>query len=92
MEGLEIHGLDRLPAVLAATGAELGLLTVPTESAQGVAEALAAAGVRGILNFAPLSLKPPPGVSLVSVDLAVQLQQLAFLVQLEGGDKAITTR
>src|SRR4051812_14051016 len=49
VEGLEIHGLERLPAVVAATGAELGLLTVPTEAAQSVAEALAAAGIRGIL-------------------------------------------
>jgi redox-sensing transcriptional repressor len=86
VEGLTIHALDQAPAVIAATGAELGLLTVPQEAAQSVADVLAAAGIRGVLNFAPVVLRLPPGVSLVSVDLAVQLEQLAFLVQLEGGE------
>jgi redox-sensing transcriptional repressor len=55
---------------------------VPAESAQAVADALVAAGIRGVLNFAPVVLRLPSHVSLVSVDLTVQLQQLAFLVQL----------
>ena len=49
--------------------------------AVAVADGLVAAGVRGLLNFAPTVLRLPPHVSLVSVDLAVQLEQLAFLVQ-----------
>jgi redox-sensing transcriptional repressor len=72
---------------VAHTGAELGILTVPAEAAQSVTDELAAAGVRGILNFAPAVLKMPPGVSLVTVDLTVQLEQLAFLVQWTAGDK-----
>ena len=45
-----------------------------------------AAGVRGLLNFAPGVVRITPGVSLVSVDLTVQLEQLAFLVQLGGSE------
>jgi redox-sensing transcriptional repressor len=85
VEGIEVHSSDAMGRVIAATGAELGVLTVPAEAAQGVAEALAAAGIRGILNFAPAVLRLPREVSLVSVDLTVQLEQLAFLVQV-GGD------
>jgi redox-sensing transcriptional repressor len=81
VDGLTIHAMDDIPAVLTATGAELGVLTVPSESAQPVADALAAAGIKGILNFAPVILRLPSRVSLVSVDLTVQLEQLAFLVQ-----------
>jgi redox-sensing transcriptional repressor len=81
VDGLEVHPPERLVEVVAATGAELGLLTVPAEAAQAVADALVAAGIRGLLNFAPTVLRLPPGVSLVSVDLTVQLEQLAFLVQ-----------
>lgn len=81
VDGLVIHAMDEMPAVIATTGAELGLLTVPSESAQAVADALVGAGIRGVLNFAPLILRLPPHVSLVSVDLTVQLEQLAFLVQ-----------
>jgi redox-sensing transcriptional repressor len=84
VEGVSIHSMDDLPARIATTGAELGLLTVPSESAQAVADALVAAGVRGILNFTPVVLHLPPEVSLVSVDLTVQLEQLAFLVQMAG--------
>ncbi len=82
VDDLEVHGPEQMPAVIAASGAELGILTVPAEAAQSVADALVAAGIRGVLNFAPVVLRLPPHVSLVSVDLTVQLQQLAFLVQL----------
>jgi len=62
-------------------GAELAVLTVPADAAQAAADVLAAAGVRGILNFAPTLLRLPPRVRLVTVDLAIQLEQLAFLIQ-----------
>jgi redox-sensing transcriptional repressor len=81
VDGLTIHAVSDIPAIVAATGADLGLLTVPSEAAQPVADALAAAGIKGILNFAPIILRLPRHVSLVSVDLTVQLEQLAFLVQ-----------
>jgi redox-sensing transcriptional repressor len=81
IEGLEVHPPEAMPAIVAATRAELGVLTVPSEASQAVAEALIAAGVRGLLNFTPQVLRLPPEVSVVSVDLTVQLEQLAFLVQ-----------
>jgi redox-sensing transcriptional repressor len=84
VEGLEVYAPAQMAAVIAETGAELGLLTVPSESAQEVVDALVAGGIKGVLNFAPTVLRVPAGVSLVSVDLAVQLEQLAFLVQHEG--------
>jgi len=43
-------------------------------------DGLVAAGVRGILNFAPVSLTLPPEIALNAVDLAVQLEQLSFQV------------
>jgi redox-sensing transcriptional repressor len=82
LEGLEIHAMASLGSVISLVGADLAILTVPAEAAQEVADALAAAGVKGLLNFAPTVLRVPPGISLVSVDLAVQLEQLAFLVQM----------
>ncbi|HZY86500.1 MAG TPA: redox-sensing transcriptional repressor Rex, partial [Gemmataceae bacterium] len=84
VDGLKIHSPEAMPEVIAATGAELGVVAVPSEAAQGVADALVAAGVRGVLNFAPVVLRLPGSVSLVSVDLTVQLEQLAFLVQMHG--------
>ncbi|HVS38755.1 MAG TPA: redox-sensing transcriptional repressor Rex [Gemmataceae bacterium] len=86
IDGLEVHSPEAIPHVLPALGVELGVLTVPGESAQAAADAMAAAGVRGVLTFAPGVLRPPAGVSVVSVDVTVQLEQLAFLVQLGGGE------
>lgn len=82
VEGLEVSSPERLPEIVAATKAELAVVAVPAENAQQVADALIAAGIKGILNFAPIMLKLPPHISLVAVDLAVQLEQLAFLVHL----------
>lgn len=87
IDGLPVHPLEAMPEVVADTKAELGVLTVPSEAAQDVAEALASAGIRGILNFTPQVLRLPVGVSLVSVDLTVQLEQLAFLVQMGGEEE-----
>jgi redox-sensing transcriptional repressor len=81
VEGLPVEPLDRLGERVAALRAELAVLTVPAESAQAVADLLVGAGVRGVLNFAPVLLRLPPRVRLVTVDLTIQLEQLAFLVQ-----------
>ncbi len=81
VEGLAIESADRLAERVRELGAELAVLTVPAEAAQSVADDLSAAGIRGVLNFAPVLLKLPPRVKLVAVDLAIQLEQLAFLIQ-----------
>jgi redox-sensing transcriptional repressor len=81
VEGLRVEPLSSLTERVPALAAELGVLTVPAEAAHAVADALCAAGIRGILNFAPVVLKLPRRVRLVTVDLAIQLEQLAFQVQ-----------
>jgi redox-sensing transcriptional repressor len=82
LEGLVVRSIDELGAVSAERGVELAVLTVPADAAQSVADALAPTGIRGILNFAPAMLRLPGTVRLVNVDLAIQLEQLAFQVQL----------
>jgi redox-sensing transcriptional repressor len=82
VEGLPVFPTTAIARVVAETHAELAVVTVPSEVAQEVADSLAAAGIRGILNFAPVVLRLPPTVRLVAVDLAVQLEQLASLVHL----------
>ena len=58
----------------------LAMIAVPADSAQEVVDQLVAAGVRGILNFAPTSVIVPPHIALNAVDLSVQLEQLSFQV------------
>lgn len=82
VEGLTVEPLGRLAQRVPTLVAELAVLTVPAEAAQAVADELIKAGVKGVLNFAPVLLKLPARVKLVTVDLAIQLEQLAFLIQL----------
>lgn len=79
-EGLEVEPLDRLEELVLGRSISLGLIAAPAEAAQQIADRLVAAGVSGILNFAPVTLSLPEGVSLVGVDLATELEQLSFSV------------
>lgn len=79
--GLSVESVTTVGVRLPELGAELAVLTVPADGAQTAADQLVAARVRGILNFAPVLLKLPPHVQSVTVDLAIQLEQLAFLIQ-----------
>jgi redox-sensing transcriptional repressor len=79
---LTVSSMDKLAEVAATENIKLAIMSVPSEVAQAVADKLVAAGVRGILNFAPVSVTVPPDVSVQSVDLAVQLEQLSFKMSL----------
>jgi redox-sensing transcriptional repressor len=81
IDGLEIFAVSELERQVRSRGVELGIVSVPSEAAQSVGEALAEAGVRGILNFAPAVLRLSAGIAVVNVDLTIQLEQLAFQVQ-----------
>ena len=80
-EGLRIEPLESLRKAVAAHKISLGLLSVPADAAQRVAELMVASGITGILNFAPVPLSVPPSVHVVAVDLSVQLENLAYKVQ-----------
>ena len=62
----------------------LAIIAVPGDSAQEVVDHLVAAGIKGILNFAPTSVNVPPHIALNAVDLSVQLEQLSFQVNFSG--------
>jgi redox-sensing transcriptional repressor len=63
-----------------ARGIRLGMIVVPAAQAQEAADRLVAAGVEGIVNFAPVTLVLPAHVQNVGVDLAIELEQLSFAV------------
>ena len=93
--GLHVGGLVVEPvAALADRVAELGVdmafLTVPAPFAQGAADALVAAGVRGILNFAPAVLDVPETVHVEPIDFLAGLKRLAYhMVGPAGDDPAV---
>lgn len=84
VDGLTVEPMDHLGRAVAERNASIGIVATPAHSAQEVADALAAAGVRSILNFAPVVLKPPPGVEVRRVDLSTELQVLTFYLARSG--------
>ena len=77
-----IQSLADLPDTIDKQNVKLAILAVPAEHVQEVADRVIDAGVRGLLNFAPVQVTVPPHVALNAVDLAVQLEQLSFQVSL----------
>jgi redox-sensing transcriptional repressor len=80
IEGVPLYHLDQLADIVAAQKIKLAIVAVPAPAAQEVADRLVAAGIDGILNFAPVTITPPRNVSIVGVDLAIELEQLTFNV------------
>lgn len=83
--GLSIQSSEILEDSLRENRVEIVILTIPGRSAQEVTDAVVRAGVRGILNFAPVEIKVPPGVRVNAVRLTVELEALTFALQLETG-------
>lgn len=75
---LEVRSIDDLEDVVADGEASIGVIATPAPAAQAVCDRLVAAGITSILNFAPVVLATPLGVDVRKVDLATELQILAF--------------
>lgn len=82
VQGLVVRSVDDLADLDPAPA--IGVITVPADQAQAVADRLVQLGVRSILNFAPTVLAVPPDVALRKVDLATELQILTFHEQRRG--------
>jgi redox-sensing transcriptional repressor len=82
--GVEAYPVQNLREVIQEKKVDMAIIATPAEVAQEVANQLVAAGVKSILNFAPLPLAVPKGVVLRSVDLATEMQILSFYETLRG--------
>jgi redox-sensing transcriptional repressor len=80
VRGLEVLPMADLARVVPERNIEIGIITAPAQAAQHVADQLVAAGVRGILNFAPVRIAVPEGLIVKHVDLAQEFDNLAYLM------------
>lgn len=76
--GHTVRDVRRMESDLRGAAPDIGLIAVPAESAQCVADALVRAGVRALINYAPHPVEVPAGVQLRHIDLAVQLQSITY--------------
>lgn len=80
VDGIEVFALDDIGRIVREKNIRMAIVAVPSSVAQRVADALVAAGIEGILNFAPVTLALPKHIRTVGVDLAIELEQLSFNV------------
>ena len=83
--GVRVRHIDDLPQIVASRQVSIGVVAVPSASAQDAADRLVRAGVTSILNFAPIVLSVPRGITVRKVDLALELQILSYYEQRRSG-------
>ncbi len=82
IDDLKVKGLDQLEETLSENGIEVCIIATPAVKAQAILDRLIEAGIKAVLNFAPVSLKAPKDVTVRQIDLAVEMQILSFLSEL----------
>jgi len=87
--GVKVFDIRKLPSMITRMHVQLGILTVPAEVAQDVANVMIGAGIRGIWNFTPVKLEVPETVVIQRVDLAASLAVLSHRLSVEAGGRAV---
>lgn len=75
---LRVISMRNLNKVVEKKKIEMGIIAVPADQAQAVADALIAAGVKALLNLALVHIKVPKEVNITDVRVVVGLQELAY--------------
>lgn len=78
--GVPVHDVRRLPELVAREAIEIAVIAVPADAAAEVARQCWNAGLRAVLNFAPVRLDPPADAFLKNVDLKINLETLSFYI------------
>lgn len=78
VNGIEVMPIEAMEEIVARNRTQIGIISVPASDAQETADSLVKAGVKAILNFAPVVLNVPPEIELRNVDLTANLEVLTF--------------
>jgi redox-sensing transcriptional repressor len=78
LNGVKVEDIEELENIIKERNVHIGIIAVPRMFAQGVADKLVAAGVKGIWNFAPIKIKVPDSMHIVNEDLSVGLSSLSY--------------
>ena len=78
LEGIPVRDISQLERDVSRDAPDIAVVTVPSESAQGVVDRVVKAGIRAILNFAPTQIQVPGDVTVKTVNMAMELEGLSF--------------
>ena len=77
---LVVGDSKKLPALIKQNKIDIGIIAVSASAAQAVADSLIDAGIRAILNFAPISIKAPDNVQVKSENTAIEIESLSYFL------------
>jgi redox-sensing transcriptional repressor len=83
VNGLAVEKMSSLKKIITRERVQVAILAVPIASAQETADLLIEAGVKAILNYAPINLNAPEGVQIRYSDPVIQLQRMTFYLENE---------
>jgi redox-sensing transcriptional repressor len=78
INGVPCHPMERVEETILDKDIRIAILCVPGSVAQKVTDRLVKAGIKGILNFAPVPIRIPVGVALEEIDVTSSLERVAF--------------
>ncbi len=78
LHGCRCYPVEQMAEIIERDAIHVGVIAVPAGEAQAVADQLVLAGVKGILNFAPIRLRVPAGLYVENVDLMMALDKVAY--------------
>jgi len=82
LDHIFIHDIKEIEKFIQAENINIGILVVPADSAQEVADKMVAGGIKAILNFAPAHIVSPPEIKIHNVDLSIEFEGLTYYLNL----------
>ncbi len=77
-----IYDIKEIEKFIQAENVNIGIVVVPADSAQEVADKMVAGGIKAILNFAPIHIILPPEIKIHNVDLSIEFEGLTYYLNL----------
>lgn len=77
---LEVKSTDDLTELVQAENIDIAIIAIPSDAAQRVSDELMDAGIRAILNFAPISIKARPNVMVKNENTAIEIEALSYFL------------
>jgi len=82
ISGCPCYHIAEMESILKGKNIDLGVITVPGNEAQKVAEALILSGVKGIVNFSPVPIKSSNGIFVENINMAMTFEKVAYFSKL----------
>jgi redox-sensing transcriptional repressor len=78
LDHIFIYNIKEIEKFIQVENINIGILVVPADSAQEVADKMVAGGIKAILNFAPIHIVLPPEIKIHNVDLSIEFEGLTY--------------